>query len=89
MFAYEAYKHHKERKDSTNPGAGEFRKLSTDSDRTPLGIDMDQPKGLERKPTFLEVKDKKAARKQLFVLILSLIVDVALPIALYVSDRNQ
>ncbi|KAI9284714.1 hypothetical protein BC943DRAFT_381008 [Umbelopsis sp. AD052] len=82
MFAYDAYKKHKERKEGANPGAGDFRKLSTDSDRTPLGIDMD-PKGLERKPTFLEVKDKKAARKQLFVLIFSLIVDVVLPIVLY------
>jgi hypothetical protein len=91
MFAYEAYKHHKERKEreeGINSNAGTFRKLSTESDTTPLGIDMD-PNGLERQPTFVEVNEKGQTRKQLITLAISLTVDVILPIVLYVSEINN
>lgn len=83
MFAYSIYKNHKE-KQQAHSSAGYERKLSTDSDTTPLGIDMDS-KPLGRQGTFSDVIDKKQARKQWIALAISLFIDVVLPLILYVS----
>jgi hypothetical protein len=83
MFAYSIYKNHKE-KQQAHSSAGYERKLSTDSDTTPLGIDMDA-KPLGRQGTFSDVVDKKQARKQWIALAISLFIDVVLPLVLYVS----
>lgn len=84
MLVYSAYKKYQKNKLARSDD-GYTRKLSTDSDTTPLGIDMGGRKGLAREGTFSEVVDKKAARKQWIALGISLFIDVVLPLVLYVS----
>jgi hypothetical protein len=90
MLAYQAYKSYKQ-KQQDRSNAGYERKLSTESDTTPLNaMDLEEgapQQGIKREGTFSEAQlSKKAARNAWISLGISLLVEVILPVILYVSS---
>ncbi|KAJ2963299.1 hypothetical protein NQZ79_g1701 [Umbelopsis isabellina] len=88
MLAYQLYKGYKQ-KQQDRSNAGYERKISTESDTTPLNtMDLEEggaPKqGIKREGTISEAQmSKKAARKAWISLAITLLIEVILPVALY------